>query len=260
MIWKPTVMAAWFARCAKNPPRPNLSRPELICFDLDGTLVESAPDIAYSVDTTLTALGLPPVGEPRIRNWIGNGPAMLIKRALTGEMWPEGEPALFAEAFQLFIKTYETNMCARSHMFDGVEEGLGQLKIEGYRLACITNKNSIFTIPLLRQFEITHYFDFVSCGDQFEKLKPDPAPLLKTAKYFGIAPSRSLMVGDSVNDAVAARRAGFMLVCVPYGYHGGAGVEVLKPDAIVNSLVEIPYLFRQGGAKSSEAKSSPGFI
>lgn len=217
-------------------------RPELVVFDLDGTLVDSAPDIAYSVDVMLEKLGRPPVGEGPVRNWIGNGPAMLVKRALTGEMWPEGDPPRFAEAFPCFMAVYEANMCDRSRLFPGVAEGLAALKAEGYRLACNTNKNSIFTLPLLKQLGIADCFDFIGCGDQFTKLKPDPESLLKTAEHFGIDPARCLMVGDSANDAEAARRAGFMLVCVPYGYHGGAGVEVLEPDAVVESFMELPGL------------------
>jgi phosphoglycolate phosphatase len=218
-------------------------RPELVVFDLDGTLVDSAPDIAYSVDAMLERLGMPSMGENRIRAWIGNGSVMLVKRALTGEVWPEGEPPRFAEAFSIFMDVYAANLCNRSRLYPGVAEGLAALRALGYRLACNTNKNSVLTLPLLEQLGISQYFGFVGCGDQFGKLKPDPEPLLKTAEHFGLEPARCLMVGDSANDAEAARNAGFMLVCVPYGYHGGAGVEVLEPDAIVESFIELPALF-----------------
>lgn len=222
-------------------------RPELVVFDLDGTLVDSAPDIAYSVDVALGQLGLPPAGEKQVRGWIGNGPAVLMKRALTGELWPEGDPPGFAEAFPVFMATYEANMCDHSRLFPGVVEGLSALKAEGYRLACNTNKNSIFTLPLLKQLGIAEYFDFVACGDQFKKLKPDPESLLATAGYFGVEPARCVMIGDSANDVQAARNAGFMVVCVPYGYHGGKGVQVLEPDAIVESFVELAGLFGAAG-------------
>jgi phosphoglycolate phosphatase len=218
-------------------------RPELVVFDLDGTLVDSAPDLAYSVDAMLKGLGLPAAGEGRVRNWVGNGPAMLVKRALTGEMWPEGEPPRFAEAFSAFMAIYEDNMCVRSALFPGVAEGLAELSRLGFPLACNTNKNSVFTLPLLKHLGIADYFGFIGCGDQFGKLKPDPEPLLKTAEHFGLEPARCLMVGDSANDVQAARNAGYMVVCVPYGYHGGAGVAVLEPDAIVESFVALPGLF-----------------
>jgi len=222
-------------------------RPSLIVFDLDGTLVDSAPDIAYSVDVALERLGLPAAGEAKVRGWIGNGPAMLIKRALTGDLWPEGEVPRFDEAYADFMAVYEANMCDRSRLFPGVAKGLAALKSEGYRLACNTNKNAVFTLPLLRQLGIADYFGFVACGDQYKKLKPDPDSLLATAEYFGIAPELCVMVGDSANDVQAARNAGFMTVCVPYGYHGGAGVEVLEPDAIVESLVELAGVFGVAG-------------
>ncbi len=219
--------------------------PELIALDLDGTLVDSSPDLADAVDAMLGRLGLPPAGEPRVKRWIGNGVDMLVKRALTGEMWPQGEPLRFAEALTMFMELYEANVCNRSRLFPGVAEGLKQLKAAGFRLACVTNKHSRFTRPLLGRLGVLQDMDFVGCGDEFEKHKPDPYPLLKTAEFFGVEPSCGLMVGDSANDVKAARAAGFMVVCVPYGYHGGNGVECLEPDAVVSSLTELPALFKK---------------
>jgi len=219
--------------------------PELIAFDLDGTLVDSSPDLADAIDAMLNRLGLPPAGEPRVKGWIGNGVGMLVKRALTGEMWPRGEPARFDEALPIFMDLYEANVCNRSRLFPGVADGLKQLKAAGFRLACITNKHSRFAGPLLDRLGVLQDMAFVGCGDQFEKHKPDPCPLLKTAERFAVDPSRALMVGDSANDVKAARAAGFMVVCVPYGYHGGQGVECLEPDAIVSSLAELPALFEK---------------
>ena len=219
-------------------------KPELIVFDLDGTLVDSAPDIAYTVDVIRQSRGLPAVGEAKVRTWIGNGGEMLIKRALTGRLWPDSDPPGWAEAYAMYLDVYEANLCNHSRLFPGVKEGLAQLRAAGFRLACSTNKHSRFTVPLLEQFGIAGYFNFFACGDQFGKLKPDPEPLLKTAAHFGVTPDMCLMVGDSANDALAARNAGFMLVCVPYGYHGGGGVEIFGPDAVVESLLELVGLLR----------------
>jgi phosphoglycolate phosphatase len=218
--------------------------PKLIAFDLDGTLVESAPDLADAVDAMLERLGLPPAGETQVRGWIGNGADLLVKRALSGEMWPKAEPPLFGQGYSLFTDFYERNICNRSHLFPGVAEGLKQLKAEGYRTACITNKHSRFTRPLLDLLGILGDFDFVGCGDQFARHKPDPEPLLRTAEHFGVAPAECLMVGDSANDVRAARAAGYGVVCVPYGYNGGNPVERFQPDGVVASIADLPALLR----------------
>jgi phosphoglycolate phosphatase len=217
-------------------------RPQLIVFDLDGTLVDSAPDIAYAIDAMLDRLGRPPVGEARVKSWIGNGVSMIVKRALTGELWPVGEPPRYADALKLFVELYGANVCERSRLFPGVVEGLQQLKRERYILTCITNKHSRFTQPLLEHLDIAKYMDFVGCGDHFEKLKPDPFPLLKTAERFNVPPARAMMIGDSANDVEAARAAGFSVYCVPYGYHNRHSVEHLRSDAVIDSIAELPAL------------------
>lgn len=218
--------------------------PELIIFDLDGTLVDSAPDLAFSVDALLEKLNRSPAGIDNVRRWIGNGVPMLVKRALIGDMWPAGEPVGFQEALALFTGIYEAHVCERSRLFDGVIEGLKELKTGSYRMACLTNKHSRFTLPLLAQLGISGYFDYIGCGDQFEKHKPDPYPLLMTAERFRVMPERCLMVGDSENDVQAARAAGFGIVCVPYGYRNCERIEDLQPDGVVRTLAELPSLLR----------------
>lgn len=220
-----------------------LKYPELIVFDLDGTLVDSAPDLAYAVDETLREFDLPEVGEQRVRGWIGNGVNMLVQRAMSGEMHPAEEPPLFADAFQRFQQIYEDNLCDRGRFYPGVIEGLGQLRESEFKLACITNKHSRFTLPLLERTELAGYFDFIVCGDSFEERKPHPLPLLKTATHFDAEPSDSIMVGDSINDIQAARAADFQAIGVPYGYHNGKTMEELAPDAVVESISELPKLF-----------------
>ncbi len=215
-------------------------RPSLIVFDLDGTLVDSAPDLAYSIDQMLIRLGREPAGEAQVRRWIGHGMPMLVKRALTGEQWPTSEPAGFEAALASYMAIYEQNLSVRSSLYEGARACLVGLKQRGLALACVTNKHSRFTRELLEQLGIAAFFDVIASADQFERHKPDPEPLLKTAEWLQVAPDRALMVGDSPADAEAARRAGFMLACVPYGYHGGQGVAVLEPDVIIDSLAELP--------------------
>lgn len=221
-------------------------RPELIAFDLDGTLVDSAPDLAWAVDAMLESLGRAPVGLERARGWIGNGTDMLIKRAMTGEMWPESEPEEFQEGMRLFLEFHEAHLCERGGLFPGVLAGLQGLKAAGYATAVITNKLARFTEPLLERLGIAGYLDFIGSGDQFERIKPDPLPLLKTAERFGARPERCLMVGDSGNDVRAARAAGYAILCVPYGYRGEVATpEQLGADGILDSIGELPALLKQ---------------
>jgi phosphoglycolate phosphatase len=226
-------------------------RPALIVFDLDGTLVDSAPDLAFAIDRMLTRLGRRPAGEARVRGWIGNGMPMLVQRALTGEQWPAAEPKGLAEALALYMEIYGENLSVRSRLFAGARECLERLHDEGYTLACVTNKHSRFTRPVLEHLGIADYFASLASGDQFRHHKPHPEPLLKTAETLGVEPACALMVGDSVADAEAARTAGFMLALVPYGYHGEAPVATLGADVVVQSLMEIPALCDQAGHTDS---------
>jgi phosphoglycolate phosphatase len=221
-------------------------RPELIAFDLDGTLVDSAPDLAWALDAMLARLGRPPVGLERARGWIGNGVDMLIKRAMTGQMWPESEPEDFQEGMRLFLEFHEAHLCERGSLYPGVLEGLRDLKAEGYATAVITNKLARFTEPLLDQLGLTGYLDFIGSGDRFERIKPDPLPLLKTAERFGARPERCLMVGDSANDVRAARAAGYAILCVSYGYRGEVATpEALGADGILDSIGELPAILKR---------------
>lgn len=220
-------------------------RPSLILFDLDGTLVDSAPDLACAVDRMLGALGRPAAGEERVRGWIGQGMPMLVKRALTGELWPESEPSDYERALELYMGFYGENLAEKTSLYPGVVSCLDQIRAHGIPMACVTNKDSRFTSRLLESFGILGYFDVLASADQYPKPKPDPESLLDTARRLGISPKDSLMVGDSVADAKAARAAGMMLAMVPYGYHGGNGVEVLLPDLIVDSLDELPRWIKQ---------------
>jgi phosphoglycolate phosphatase len=221
------------------------ARPELIVFDLDGTLVDSAPDLAFCADTLLTSLGRVPAGVDGVRTWIGNGVPMLVKRALTGEMWPASEPEGFQQALQQFMTLYGQNVCERSRLYPGAVDGLRALKALGHRLACLTNKHSDFTVPLLEKLGVASLLDYIGCGNQFEKHKPHPEPLLMTAERFALEPSQCLMVGDSENDVEAARAAGYGIVCVSYGYHHCERAEDLGADALIDSIAELPNLLKK---------------
>lgn len=218
-------------------------RPELIVIDLDGTLIHSAPDIAYAANEMRKALGLSMFPSQDIEQWVGNGALMLVKRALTGELNPQYEPENLADGMTLFFDAYEANPFNKSKVYEGVEEGLTQLKEKGHLLACVTNKPKRFTTPIMAISGLQRFFEFVGSGDDFERLKPDPLPLLKTAERFNVAPAKGLMVGDSINDILAGSAAGFKTASVPYGYSGQYSIEELNADYKMNSILDLATLF-----------------
>ena len=216
--------------------------PRMVLIDVDGTLVDSVPDLAFCVDELMRALGRPPHGEARVRNWVGNGVERLVRRALLGQL--DGEPPGedYARAYPIFIDLYAENTSKRSRLYPGIREGLDWLKAHGYPLGCVTNKAAQFTLPLLQDLGVRDYFGIVVAGDTLPVKKPDPAPLLHAARHFGIAPEEALMVGDSVSDVKAARAAGFQIVCMSYGYNHGVDIRTANPDAVIDSLTELPAL------------------
>jgi phosphoglycolate phosphatase len=214
----------------------------MILIDVDGTLVDSVPDLGYCVDEMMRRLGRPPHGEAAVRNWVGNGVERLVRRALIGALDGEPDEADFSRAYPIFLDLYAENTSKRSVLYPGVREGLDWLKAAGYPLGCVTNKAAQFTEPLLKDLGVYDRFDIVISGDSLPKKKPDPLPLLHAADYFGVAPTDSLMVGDSVSDVSAARAAGFSIVCMSYGYNHGEDIHLANPDAVIDSMVELQWL------------------
>ena len=208
--------------------------------------MDSVPDIAWAVDRTLEGLGLPPLGHEVVRGLVGDGVTRLLKRALSGERNGEPEPAQFERAMALFRRAYSDHLCVDSRLYPGTVELLKAL--EGRcRLACITNKSSVFTEPLLAALGIGRYFDLTVSGDTLPALKPDPRPLIYAAERFRLAPHGCCMVGDSRNDILAAKAAGFRAVALSYGYRQGDDLLALGPDAEFDSLPELlPWLTAAG--------------
>jgi phosphoglycolate phosphatase len=219
-----------------------LRKPKMILIDVDGTLIDSVPALAFCIDETVASLGLPRRGEKQVRLWVGNGTERLIKRALVEGMDGEPDDNLYARALPLFLNLYARNISTRSRLYDGVEEGLAYLRAAGYRLGAVTNKPERFTLPLLEQMGLLDDFEIVVSGDSCPKKKPDPMPLLHTAKVLDVPPSCAMMLGDSKNDVLAARAAGFQIVCVNYGYNHGEDIRDAEPDAVINSLTELKAL------------------
>lgn len=217
-------------------------QPQMVLIDLDGTLVDSVPDLAFCVDETRRRLGQPPHGEAKVRQWVGNGVERLVKRSILGQLDGEPEETAFKQAYPIFIELYARHNGEHSQLYPGVAEGLIWLKQHAYRLGCVTNKAEQFTLPLLRQLGIIDYFELIISGDTLPKQKPDPLPLLHAAQFFGVKPANALMIGDSVSDVKAARAAGFRIVCVSYGYNHGQDIRLAQPDAVIDSLAEFPQL------------------
>ena len=219
-----------------------LNKPEMVLIDVDGTLVDSVPDLHYCVDEMMKALAMPLRGEARVRTWVGNGVERLVRRALTDSLDGEPEEALFARAYPIFLDLYADNTSERSTLYPGVLEGLAYLQQQGYKLGCVTNKAEQFTIPLLRELGVHDRFGIIVSGDNLPEKKPHPLPLLHAAEFFDVAPEKALMIGDSVSDVKAARAAGFQIICMSYGYNHGNDIRDAKPDAVIDSMAELKGL------------------
>jgi len=222
-----------------------LRKPKMILIDVDGTLVDSVPDLAYCVDEMMKQLGMPVHGDVKVREWVGNGVERLVRRALIGRLDGEPDDALFEQAYPIFLELYAENTSKRSHLYPGVREGLDYLKGAGYKLGCVTNKAAEFTEPLLKDLGVYDDFAIVVSGDTLPKKKPDPLPLLHAAEFFGCEPSEAMMLGDSVSDVKAARAAGFQIVCMTYGYNHGIDIRDAEPDAVIDTMTQLRGLLEQ---------------
>jgi phosphoglycolate phosphatase len=217
----------------------SIKKPQMILIDVDGTLVDSVPDLAYCVDEMMKQLDMPVHGVDKVRNWVGNGVDRLVQRALIGQLDGDPEQALFEKARPIFLELYSDNVSKRSVLYDGVREGLDYIKDNGYQLGCVTNKAAQFTLPLLTDLGVHDDFDIVICGDTLPKKKPDPLPLLHAAEHFNTTPENALMIGDSISDVKAARAAGFQIVCMSYGYNHGEDIRNYNPDLVIDSMAEL---------------------
>ncbi len=210
-----------------------------VMLDLDGTLLDTALDIAVAANEMLAELGRPPCSIDAIRRYIGRGIPNLIKRCLAGRLDAADDPAPApAAALAIFRSRYAASNGRHATIYPGVVAGLRDMREQGLRLACVTNKATDFTLPLLAASGLDAWFERVVCGDTLARNKPDPLPLLHICGEFGMQPAEVLLVGDSLNDVKAARAAGCPVFCVPYGYNEGEDVRKLDCDAIVATLAE----------------------
>jgi len=215
-----------------------------VMVDLDGTLLDTVPDIAAAAERMLDALELPQRSTEEIRSFIGKGIPNLVQRCLQASASETGAEALQAEALALFQDFYFEESGRRTAIYPGVIEGLERFRSMRLRLACVTNKAARFTVPLLERMGLAPWFELVVSGDTLARKKPDPMQLEHICAEFALAPPEVLLIGDSANDALAARAAGCPVACVSYGYSEGGSVRDLDCDAIVGSLAEAADILR----------------
>lgn len=221
-----------------------------VIVDLDGTMVDTAGDFHASVNAMLLALAhqypqhgpVAPMSAQEIVSFVGKGSENLIRRVLDARFPPLHANGLFAEAYALYDREYVRINGQFSSLYPNVREGLAAMKAAGLRLACVTNKPWNFTEPLLAKTGLAQYFELVYGGDAFALRKPDPYPLLRVAEAFHVEPAAMLAIGDSENDAQAARAAGMGVLLVPYGYNHGNPVQGVDADGIVPDIARAAAL------------------
>ncbi len=209
---------------------------QAVIVDLDGTMVDTVGDFEVALRLALADLGWPPVGRDFISRTVGKGSEYLLMRTLEQVGAP---PDLYEQAWAHYQHHYISINGQYSTVYPGVVEGLQALRARGLRLACLTNKPNAFARPLLALKGLDGYFEHAFGGDAFARKKPDPLPLLQACRALGSDPARTLMVGDSRNDAAAARAAGCPVVLVSYGYNHGEPAASAHPDAVIGRLDEL---------------------
>ncbi|EKO3391114.1 phosphoglycolate phosphatase [Vibrio fluvialis] len=214
---------------------------KLIAFDLDGTLLDSVPDLAVAADQAVRAMGFPGVTELQVRDYVGNGADVLIARSLSQSLTidPSLSDEVRSKARVLFDDFYEQTGHKLSHLYANVKETLAQLHRAGFTLALVTNKPSKFVPHVLTQHGIDGYFSDVIGGDTFPNKKPDPMALNWLLDKHQLSASEMLMVGDSKNDILAAKNAGCASFGLTYGYNHGEPIAVSEPDVVADNIAQL---------------------
>jgi len=222
------------------------SNKELLIFDLDGTLIDSVPDLASAINHMLITLGRMPFEEEQIRFWVGNGAQTLVKRALSGDTTINItlDKTLFESALTIFLDYYAENLATNTRPYDQVPQTLKVLKEAGYTLVIVTNKPYDFVQPILQGLDLAQYFEDYLGGDSLATKKPDPLPLLHICEKFKVPTEKALMIGDSKNDILAASSADIESIAVTYGYNYGEDISIYKPDVVVDTFAEILHYIK----------------
>ncbi len=204
---------------------------DTILFDLDGTLANTIPDLAAATNAMLTDMGRDTLSEATVATYVGNGVHAMIARALQ-----QPDEATLTQGMAHFAKHYKALNGTKSRLYDGVLGGLEMFRNAGAKLGVVTNKDKVYTMPLLRKLQLDDYFGVVVSGDTCSKRKPDPEPIYFALQQLGSSASKALFVGDSVTDAKAAQNAGIPGLILPYGYHGTTPLSDIPATAVVDSL------------------------
>lgn len=217
---------------------------ELIIFDLDGTLIDSMPDLAQAINKTLSHFDLTPLTLEEATLFIGNGAVKLVERALEHALKPkEVTEELFKEAFDYYTSAYREVVCDKTFLYPGVLETLQHLDKGGYVMTICTNKPFEFIEPILDKLSIKQYFKYWIGGDSLEKKKPDASPLFNLAEKMNIDVDKCIMVGDSKNDILAAQNADMESIGVSYGYNYNEHISIYNPTKVVDNFGELIELF-----------------
>jgi len=208
-----------------------------VLFDLDGTILDTAADLAAAANAMLAGIGRVTLPETQIRDYIGRGVQNLVTRSLEATGGASAQEA--SSALAVFERHYLAGIADRTRPYAGVLEGMEALARAGIPMGCVTNKAARFTEPLLERTGLMRFLRVVVSGDTVANKKPHPEPMLHAAAKLGIAPGETLMVGDSLNDVASARAAGCPVVVVPYGYREGLAIEALGADAVVATVEDV---------------------
>lgn len=221
---------------------------EAVLFDLDGTLIDSVPDLAASIDQMLLSMGQPAAGETKVNRWVGNGAIALVQRALLDDDRGDElhrkqfanahEDDRYVVAYGIFESTYAQRLIHATGLYPGVNEVLAKLDSADIKMALVTNKPRIFTLPLLKGLNIHRYFSEVICGDDLPHKKPHPLPVITALEKLSVNANNAVMVGDSVSDVTSAQQAGVNTIAVTYGYNHGIAITDSRNDVQADVFID----------------------